>query len=162
MMEIWKDIRGYEGLYQVSDMGRVFGLTSNKFVKPYLNNNGYLKIDLYKNGKCKHFYVHRLVAEAYLINLNNYPQVNHKDEIKTNNCVGNLEFCDSKYNINYGTGHERAADKVKKSVFCIELNKVFRSITEASKETGICLQSISVCCLGKRKTAGQMHWRYAE
>ena len=159
-MELWKDIKGYEGLYQVSNLGRVYSLTSKKVIKPHYNNSGYLKIDLYKDGNGKRFLVHRLVAETYLPNPNNYPQVNHKDENKTNNCVSNLEFCDRKYNIRYGTGHDRAAEKVKKAVFCIELNKVFKSITEASEVMGICLQCISSCCRGKNKTAGGYRWRY--
>lgn len=160
-MEIWKDIKGYEGYYQVSNLGRVYSLKSNKLIRPHRNNKGYLKIHLYKKGDVKRCLVHRLVAEAYLSNPNNYPQVNHKDENKTNNCVSNLEFCDCKYNICYGTGHDRAAEKIKKAVFCIELKKVFKSITEASEETGVCLQSISLCCHGKRKTAGGYIWVFA-
>ena len=159
-MEIWKDIKGYEGLYQVSNLGRVYGLTAHKLVKPHLNNKGYLKVDLYKSGKGRRFFVHRLVAETYIPNPNNYPQVNHKDESKLNNCANNLEFCDGKYNINYGTGHERTTEKVRKAVFCIEMNRSFNSITEASEETGICIQSISMCCCGKYKTAGNLHWRF--
>lgn len=160
LREIWRSIKGYGGSYQVSNLGRVYSNNAHKIIHPYRNNKGYLKIDLYKDGECKKFFVHRLVAETYIPNPNGYPQVNHKDEDKENNCASNLEYCDSKYNVNYGTGHDRAADKVKKSVFCIELNKGFRSITEASKKTGICLQSISMCCLGKYKTAGRMHWRF--
>lgn len=160
MMETWKDIKGYDGLYQVSNLGRVYGLTANKVVKPHLNNSGYLRVDLYKGGKGKRFFVHRLVAETYIPNPNNYPQINHKDENKTNNQVTNLEFCDEKYNNNYGTGQQRSAEKHKKAVFCAELKRSFKSITEASRKTGICLQSISMCCCGKYKTAGNFHWRF--
>jgi hypothetical protein len=160
MMEVWRDIKGYCGLYKVSNLGRIYGRKSGKFLKPHLNNKGYLKIDLYKDGRCKKVFVHRIVAETFLPNPHNYPQVNHKDEDKTNNCVSNLEFCDCKYNIGYGTGHDRAAAKVKKAVFCVELDKGFESITKASKATGICLQSISMCCLGNHKTAGGLHWRF--
>lgn len=162
LIEIWRDIKGYGGLYMVSNLGRVYGLKSDKVVKTYRNNKGYLKVDLYKDGKCKKCFVHRLVAETFIPNPNSYPQVNHKDENKENNCANNLEYCDNKYNINYGTGHDRAADKAKKSVFCIELNEVFNSITEASKGTGICLQSISMCCRGNYKTAGGYHWRFEQ
>lgn len=162
LREIWRDIKGYGGLYQVSNFGKIYSNNTHSLAKPYRNNKGYLKIDLCKDGKRKKFFVHRIVAETFIANPNNYPQVNHKDEDKTNNNVSNLEFCDCKYNIGYGTGRERAAEKVRKSVFCIELNKGFKSITEASKATGICLQSISMCCLGKYKTAGRMHWRWGE
>lgn len=160
LIELWRDIKGYCGLYEVSNFGRIYGIKSQKIVHPYLNNRGYLKVDLYKDGKCKKVFVHRIVAETFLPNPNKYPQVNHKDEDKTNNNMFNLEFCDCKYNIGYGTGHDRAAEKSKKAVFCIELNKSFKSITEASEATGICIQSISMCCRGNYKTAGRMHWRF--
>jgi hypothetical protein len=160
LIELWRDIKGYEGLYEVSNFGRVYGIKSGKIVKPYLNNRGYLKVDLYKGGKYKKVFVHRIVAETFLPNPNHYPQVNHKDEDKTNNFIYNLEFCDCRYNIDYGTGHDRAAEKSKKAVFCIELNKTFKSITEASRDTGICLQSISMCCRGNYKTAGGYHWGF--
>ena len=159
-MEIWKAVKGYEGLYEVSNLGNVRGLTANKVLKPHRNNHGYMKVDLYKNGNRKRFLVHRIVAETYIPNPKNYTQVNHKDENKTNNCVANLEFCDRKYNSNYGTAQERSAEKHKKAVFCNELNKSFKSITEAARYTGICLQSISMCCRGKYATAGDFHWRF--
>lgn len=162
MLEIWRDIKGYEGLYEVSNFGRVYGIESRKIVHPYLNNRGYLKVDLYKGGKRKKVFVHRCVADAFIPNPSNYPEVNHKDEDKTNNIVFNLEFCDRKYNINYGKGHERVTEKVRKSVFCIELSKEYKSITDASQATGICLQSISMCCRGKYKTAGGYHWRFQQ
>lgn len=159
-MEEWRDIRGYEGLYQISRNGVVRGLTSNRPVKPYQNNNGYLKVDLYKGCKREHRYVHRLVADAYIKNVSNKSEVNHKDEDKTNNCVENLEYCDHSYNMNHGTVRQRISEKLSKGVFCNELNRSFRSISEASRETGICLQSISLCCLGKQSTAGKLHWRF--
>lgn len=162
MNEIWRDIKGYGGLYLISNYGRVYSNNSYKFIRPYFNNKGYLKVDLYKDGNRKKLFIHRLVAETFISNPDNLPQVNHKDEDKTNNKVNNLEYCVCKYNVGYGTGHERATEKVRKSVFCIELNKGFKSITEAANATGICLQSISMCCLGKYKTAGRMHWRWGE
>ena len=104
-MEIWKDILGYEGLYQVSNYGRVRSLKygKEKILKQQINTDGYLHIDLYKNKKRKNYNVHRLVTIAFLENPNNYPQVNHKDENKQNNHIDNLEWCDYKYNCNYGT-----------------------------------------------------------
>lgn len=102
-MEIWKDVAGYEGLYQISNLGRVKGLKRNKILA-LKDNQGYLKIGLRKpKDKQRFFSVHRLVAIAFIPNPNNYPQINHKDECKTNNCVSNLEWCTAKYNCNYGT-----------------------------------------------------------
>lgn len=156
----WKDIKGYEGLYMVSDLGDVFGMTSGKSLKPYCNNRGYLRVNLCKNGNSKSFFVHRLVAEAFIPNPHGYPQVNHKDENKTNNRADNLEFCDLKYNINFGTGHERATEKNRKPVCCVETGIVFKSVTEASRQTGICFQNIAFCCRRPDRTAGGFHWRY--
>lgn len=110
--EIWKDIIGYEGLYQVSSLGRVRSLdrydSNNHFLKGRIlklsaNGKGYLKVALNSNGKAKTYSVHRLVLQSFIPNPDNLPQVNHKDENKTNNNVDNLEWCDNSYNLNYGT-----------------------------------------------------------
>lgn len=118
MKEIWKDIPNYEGLYQVSNLGRVKSFRkSSKFhcqdefiLKPSVANNGYVQVTLYKDTKRHKFLVHRLVAEAFLSNPNNYPQVNHKDENRTNNIVTNLEWCSAEYNNAYGTAKVRSID----------------------------------------------------
>ena len=106
MEEIWKDIEGYEGLYQISTLGRVrslrkFDELNNIFVMKPNASNRYYKISLSKNGKTKYFFVHRLVAQAFIPNPDNLSLVNHKDCNKLNNCVSNLEWCDYKYNNNY-------------------------------------------------------------
>lgn len=106
-MEEWKNIIGYEGLYEVSDKGNVRNVRRNTLLR-FSNNQGYTQVYLYKNGIRKGFKVHRLVAEAFIENPDNLPQVNHKDEDKTNNNVDNLEFCDHKYNVNYGHRTENA------------------------------------------------------
>ena len=126
MKEIWKDIKDYDGLYQVSNTGKIKSLErwidrkckgkrwqEEKILKPLVNKHGYLHVGLHKNGKIKNYLVHRLVAEAFIQNPNNYPQVNHKDENPSNNFVNNLEYCDAKYNSNYGTRNERVAEKMK-------------------------------------------------
>ena len=124
MTEIWKDIVGYEGLYQVSNLGNVKRLKGYKgrgkgyiveehLIKPSINSNGYQNVVLCKNGKTKTFTMHRLVAIAFLYNSDNLPEVNHKDEDKTNNCVDNLEWCDRVYNNNYGTRNKKCSDKWK-------------------------------------------------
>ena len=124
MTEIWKDIVGYEGLYQVSNLGNVKRLKGYKgrgkgyiveehLIKPSINSNGYQNVVLCKNGKTKTFTMHRLVAIAFLDNSEKLPQVNHKDENKLNNCVDNLEWCDRVYNNNYGTRNKKCSDKWK-------------------------------------------------
>ena len=115
MVEIWKDIEGYEGLYEVSSYGRVRSLgqfvnhnfggnayRKGRLLKPGLGSRGYLSVTLCKNGIRKIYTVHRLVAQAFIPNINNLPIINHKDEDRTNNSVDNLEWCDYKYNVNYG------------------------------------------------------------
>lgn len=103
-MEIWKDIKNYEGLYQVSNFGNVRSLRTNKNL--YYSKSGkdkkYLKVGLFKNRKRVMAYIHRLVAETFIDNPNNLEQVNHKDENSKNNCIDNLEWISCKENINYG------------------------------------------------------------
>ena len=111
--EIWKDVVGYEGLYQVSNKGRVKSLHIQEKVLCNLDSGYYNTINLFKDGKGKHYYVHRLVAQAFIPNPNNYPQINHKDENHYNNNVENLEWCTSKYNCNYGTRNIRFSEKLK-------------------------------------------------
>lgn len=121
MKEIWKDIPNFEGLYQVSNLGNVktldkyvnSGIKNNskvkrigKILKQY-NKGGYLQVSLRKNYKRYYFGIHRLVAMAFIPNPNNYPQVNHKDENKLNNCVENLEWCTAQYNCNYGNRNKK-------------------------------------------------------
>ena len=142
-MEIWKDIKGYEGLYQVSNKGRVKSLGNNKAKKEKIlslkpSNDGYIRVCLCKNGKEKPFYVHRLVAEAFLPNPDNLPVVNHKIddfEHRSDNRVENLEWCTVEYNNNYGSRIERASTsnkgkkhkkhKFKKQILCVETGEIF-------------------------------------
>lgn len=105
-MENWKIVKCNDA-YEVSNLGNIRNIKTKKLKKPYLNEKGYLILSLWKNCKPKSCRVHRLVAEAFLPNPNNLPQVNHKDENKTNNNVENLEWCDNEYNNNYGTINER-------------------------------------------------------
>ena len=163
-MEEWKDIEGYEGLYQVSTLGRVRSLyghggVSVRILKPYIRKTGYLDVGLFKNGAYSYKLIHRLVAQAFVPNPENKPVVNHKDEDKTNNQVENLEWCTAEYNNNYGTRNQRAIKSKMKKVMCIETGVVFDSIKLAREITHI--HSIHRAAKGKQKTAGGYHWRYA-
>lgn len=116
--EVWKDIEDFEGMYQISNLGRVKSLNyrhtkRERILQQRLNRYGYCHVNLYKNGKHYTFLVHRLVATAYIPNPNEKPQVNHLDECKTNNCVGNLEWMTHKENVNYGTAIERRLKTLK-------------------------------------------------
>ena len=133
--EIWKDIHGYEGYYQVSNLGRIKSMERDvlqgtrivhlhsKILKYRYDAGGYIRIVLCKNGIQKNFSLHRLVAEHFIPNPNNLPQINHKDENKENNCVDNLEWCTPKYNTNYGTRTQRAANTSKGKTFTLEQRK---------------------------------------
>lgn len=127
MKEVWKDIPGYEGMYQISNLGRVKSLGSTiregwnlkeKILKLTKEPKGYLKVGLRKNGKIKTVRVHRLVAESFVANPENLPEVNHKDENKENNLADNLEWCTTKYNAGYGTKAKRAYQTMRKQGTC--------------------------------------------
>lgn len=173
MKEIWKDIKGYEGKYQVSNLGNVKSLCYNNtkiskllgIYKNKNNDNGYYFTPLSKNGKPKNFFIHRLVAEAFISNPNNLPCVNHIDEDKSNNKVDNLEWCSYKYNVNYGTCKTRSSLKRSKPVIQYtkegEFVKEWRSIKEAETSIGI-RSGISNCLSGKNKTSGGFVWKLKE
>lgn len=148
MEEIWKDIEGYEGLYKISSKGRVLSLKRNIVMKPKINK-GYFRVDLSKMGIQRTFSIHRLVAEAFIPNPDNLPQVNHKDEDPSNNCVENLEWCDCTYNNNYGSRRERQSQGAKKtkkiSQYSLDgkLVKEWLSAKEAADSLG--LNRVTIC-----------------
>ncbi len=169
-MEIWKNINGYDD-YQVSSMGRFKSLKYGKerILKPTKDGSGYLKVGLSKDGKVKEHLAHRIVAEAFLNNPYNLSEVNHKNEDKSDNRVENLEWCDHKYNMNYGTGRQRFSMKHKngktsKKVFQYTLAGEFvaeyPSVHEVERQLGYSQGNISECCNDKRKTAYSYVWRY--
>ena len=161
MKEIWKDCKGYEGLYQVSNLGRVWSIRSQRYLKGCYDKDGYIKVNLTaKNGKVKTERVHRLVALAFLSNPKGLPQVNHIDENKENNCVDNLEWTSIKDNANHGTRNKRISKANSIPVYCFELDKTFYGAREAERELGINHSSISKACHGKQKTAGGYLWEY--
>lgn len=166
MVEIWRDIEGYENLYQVSNLGRVKSLNYNHTGKEKImkakKDKGYLRVQLYKDGKPKFYSVHRLVATSFLPNPNNLSQVNHIDEDKSNNIVDNLEWCSAKYNSNYGTRIQRIVEKNNKQVLCVETGVVYPSTMQVEREIGFLQCNISKACCGKYKTAYGFHWRYID
>ena len=166
--EIWCPIKGYEGLYEVSDYGRVKSLKFGKerILKPRRDKDGYLFVTLYKNGDHKTCKVHRLVAQTFIPNPDNLPQVNHKDEDKENNSVQNLEWCDRKYNYNYGTRIQRISEKNSKPVLQYtksgEFVKEWKSARDVQRNLGYFGTYISSCCLGKRKSAYGFIWKFKD
>lgn len=171
--EIWKDVEGYEGLYQVSNLGRVRSLdrvTYNpvqpgcvrhgKLIKPQKRGR-YLFNALRKDGEAKQISIHRLVASAFVPNPNNYPVVNHKNENKYDNRAENLEWCTQKYNCNYGQRNRKTGDKHFKPVMSIDKfgnTEKFESILAASKSIGLCRSTIGNAVTGRNKTAGGKKW----
>lgn len=158
MKETWIDVKGYEGLYKVSNYGRV--KSNRKILKNRNHTSGYLQVNLSKRGHSENKYIHRLVAEAFIDNPNNFSEVNHKDENKLNNRVDNLEWCSRQYNNTYGTKIKRTSENNYKKVLCVETNTTFNSIIEAAKTLNINAGNITLVCKGLRKTAGSYHWKY--
>ena len=161
MEEVWKDISGYEGYYQISNLGRV--KSKRKILKPIKGE--YLKVGLSKNGKHNVQYVHRLVAELFVENINKKPQVNHKDENKYNNHANNLEWVTHKENMNYGTKQDRESIvKTKYHILQYDKNMVFikewYNTREIEKNTCYKKANIQSCCRGKQKYAYNYVWKY--
>lgn len=161
-MEIWKVIEGYEN-YEVSSCGNVRSLITGKILKQRFQGN-YKFVTLYRYGLCKHFYIHRLVAQAFLDNPDNLPCVNHKNENKMDNRAENLEFCTHEYNMRYSRNWEKSNEVTRKTVLQFtksgEFVDEYESVAEAGRQTGIYHSSISSCCAGKRKSAGNYKWKY--
>lgn len=164
-MEIWKDIKNYEGLYQISTLGNVKSVTRKKrsiysnqdiILKPGLNTQGYLFVGLYKNGKTTQKRINRLVAEAFIPNPLNKAYVNHKNEIKTDNNVDNLEWVTPKENSNY------SVKKIKQYTADNKYIKTWNNLITIKKCLNIDRGNIIKCCKGKRKTAGGYKWEYGK
>ena len=157
--EVWKDVVGYEGLYKVSDKGNVHSveriIRGKKWggitLKPRYARGGYIQVGLYEDGKVKNKYIHRLVAEAFIPNENNYLEINHKDENKTNNHVENLEWCTRRHNNNHGTRIERVVQKQSKKVRAVNVETgevlIFSSTNEAGRK-GYNQSGVSQACRG--------------
>lgn len=181
--EIWKDISGYEGLYQISTCGRVKSLqrdiiskkgqkfqVEEKIIKPIYRsrNQNYAAVHLCRNSNTKTVSVHRLVAKAFIPNPSNLPFINHKDENPRNNTIENIEWCSVQYNNNYGLANAKRSASLKNGAKSKKVNQytldgkqfaVYPSTMEAKRQTGI-LHIVDVCN-GKREKAGGYIWKYA-
>lgn len=178
MEEVWKAITETDGLYEISNLGNIRSIdryakvcgggkrfVKGKIYKPTICTNGYLELHASMYGKRKVFLIHRLVAQYFIPNPNNFPEVNHKDEDVTNNSVDNLEWCTAKYNCNYGTRNKRCMEKViKKPVKQLSLEgetiAIFPMVKDAMRKTGINDSQIIRVCKGKNLTAGGYKWEY--
>lgn len=189
-MEVWKDIEGYEGLYQVSNLGRVKSLEryfenhsklqklEGKIKAIRIDTGGYYTTDLYCNNKQRTWKVHRLVAMAFIPNPEKKPTVNHKDGNKLNNNVDNLEWCtqheQNEHFYRLGLKSKENIDKAikamnkanAKKVKCLETGVVYESASDAGRKIGISSSLVMMCCRGKRKSCGKdknnkpLHWAY--
>lgn len=176
--EIWVDIHGYEGSYQVSDHGRVRSLDrevkhprwgtmkrKGKLLKPVYNSDGYAGVFLYSEGKSRRASVHRLVAEHFIDNPKHESEVNHINEDKRDNSVQNLEWVSHADNVRHGTGIARRAKAISQPVIATDANGTeyrYGSTAEAARTLGILKGEISRCCRGIYKQYKGMKWRYAE
>lgn len=187
MEEIWKDIKGYENMYQISNIGQVKSLEHNvqqknrwgqtisriqksRLMKIHINKNGYFRVVLHKNGIEKNYSVHRLVYEAFVGEIPDGMQVNHINEIKTDNRVVNLNLMTPKENSNWGTRNERVSEKqtngknskpvLKIDPISNEIVAEFPSTKEAERQTGF--NHICLWCRGIRKSSDGFIWKYKE
>lgn len=151
-------IKDYEDYY-IDRCGNVYNSCGLR-LKQYPSNNGYLRVSLCKHQKHKKFLVHRLVAQHFIVNPDNLPQVNHKDYNKQNNKVDNLEWCTCLENLNYSNVIDKASIAKYREVICIDTNEVFENIKSACEKYGLHHSNIVACCNGRRATCGGYKWKY--
>lgn len=174
--EEWRDIPGYEGRYQVSDMGRVKSLARvvdrgrwgevdvpERVIKPVRINTGYLSVHLYLTGKYKTLLLHRLVADTFLPNPDGLPEVNHLNGVRTDNRVENLEWCTREENLRhcYYTLNVDS-DKPKRPVICLDTGTRYRSVSEAARKNGVLPSGVTQTCRGQLRQTGGLRFAYAE
>ena len=166
MEEIWKDIKGFEGLYQVSNLGQIKSFprkgSRGGIMVGTKHPKGYRYVTLRKDGKQYSLKVHRLVAETFIPNPDNLPEVNHKNEDKSDNSVENLEWCSTQYNHEYGSRTERARISCGKPIRCIETGKEYDGARWAATELGLDPSGITKCLKNPNRTCGGCHWEYIE
>lgn len=155
-LEFWKDIEGYEGLYQVSNIGQVKSLISNKILKPAPTKDGYLTVILCKNGKKKHFRVHRLVAAAFLPNEDELPEVDHINGDRADNRVCNLQWISNIEN----NRKKETGIMIPRRVICVETGEIFETVTDAAKAVNRDRTTMSRHLMGRNKTCAGKHFEY--
>lgn len=173
MIEQWREIKDFEKLYKISSFGNVFSIKKHKNIKPETSNNGYLRIGLHKAGKVYMKSIHRLVAETFIPNPENKPQINHKNGNKIDNCIENLEWVTPSENVSHRfsvLGHKSvnyrkfgSKNHSSKKVAQIEKDNIiaeYGSVREASRLTGILPSTIHRCIIGKYTHAGNYQWKY--
>lgn len=165
MLEEWRDIKDYEGLYQISNKGNVRSLYfgKQKILKQAIKVGGYKQVCLYKNKLTKSYQVHRLVGESFIDNPNNSPMINHKDEDGSNNNVENLEWCNNKYNLNYGSRNKRLSKSLSKPIIGINIingNIICADSALELDQYGFDHSLISKCCNGIRQSHKGYIWRF--
>lgn len=162
MKEYWKDIKGYEGLYQISNLGRVKSFYSGKILKGIKATNGYLNVRLYKNGTPHGLSIHRLVAQAFIPNPENKPEVNHIDEDKTNNKISNLEWNTRLENMRHGSIIQRKQKPVLAISNSMEWDYYFNSLKEAAETLNLHASNITAVLKGRYKQTGGFYFEYAD
>ena len=176
--EVWKDIEGYEGLYQVSNLGNIKSLKRNtaheRILIPRVGRDGYKYVGLSKNGICKSKKIHRMVAETFLPNINDLPQINHIDGNKLNNKLENLEWCNASYNQKHAyrlglSKHWMKGRKGKNCPFSKKVDqytknniliKTWDSMSDIKRTLNLAVSNISLACQGKKKTYCGFIWKY--
>lgn len=177
MQEIWEDIKGFEGYYQISNLGNVKSLcrvvkrgknykpVNERILKPYYHD-GYPEVVLSINGNPRTFSIHRLVAEAFIPNPNKLPIINHKDENPSNNRVDNLEWCTYSYNLAYNDARVKAAVPKRKAIRQYTKDGVFikewSHARDAAEALKLNKRAIYECCKGRCKTSGGYIWKRVE
>lgn len=168
--EEWRDVAGYEGLYQVSSFGRIRSLARKKVLPVHNTSNGYFQVHLYREGKAKYAYVHRLVADAFCVHGNQLQnEVNHIDGDRINNRADNLEWCTRSENHRteiYIRRQIEAKRRICKPVLQLTLEgeyiATFHGLHEASRQTGAPRHCIKKCCDGIARHAGGYRWQFAQ
>lgn len=162
MTEQWRDVPGYEGFYQVSNQGQVRRTKSGRLLKPHNSGNGYLQAMLSKDNRRNYQLIHRLVALAFIPNPEGKPQVNHKNGVKSDNSVHNLEWCTMSENLLHRHRVLGLPGCRSKVVICLDTGTAYPSAKAAAQATGAHRSAVTQCCLGKQKTTKKLRFKFKE
>lgn len=157
------DVEGFEGLYAITSCGKVWSYRSKRFMTPQVDKMGYMRVNLHKDGKIHCRYIHRMVAQAYIPNPEGKKTVDHIDSIKDHNYVSNLQWLTPGENASRSnTGRKRYWSTKVRPIYCVELDQVFESQSEACRQLRLSAAPLNYALNGKRKTCGGYHWKYVE